>query len=168
MKVVKKLYNNLTTIEDVFNAWLEFKRNKMKKRDVLIFEKDLEDNLFQLQEDLKNKKYKHGKYTKFYIHVAEFLQANLKLELHSRKTKIRKLLQGMDFCGVVILPYCRVLRTKTKHRMCYKMACRKLEFENNVIDDFALNQTKQSYLGLLQHCDSHKLRTQFSPQLAGF
>lgn len=53
--------------------------------------------------------------------IDKFLYDNLKLNLHPDKIEIRKYYQGIDFLGYVILPYCRVLRTKTKRRMIKKI-----------------------------------------------
>jgi len=74
--------------------------------------------------------------------IREFLRDNLKLSLHPNKIIIRTHHQGIDFLGYVTLPYCRVLRTKTKKRMFKRIN------QNNI----------QSYLGVLSHCDSHKLK----------
>ena len=58
----------MVSVESLLNAWDEFKkRGKRKKRDVQVFELRLEDNLFRLHRDLKNKRYKHGQYVGFYI-----------------------------------------------------------------------------------------------------
>ncbi len=51
----------------MFLAWKEFKKGKSKKKDVQEFEFNLEDNLFQLHQDLKEKTYRHASYTAFYI-----------------------------------------------------------------------------------------------------
>ncbi len=48
-------------------AWDNFKQGKGKKIDVLKFEKNLEQNIFQLHRDLEEKKYKHRGYTDFFI-----------------------------------------------------------------------------------------------------
>ena len=48
-------------------AWKEFKKGKTSKSDVQEFEFNLEDNLFQIHEELKSRKYKHGLYTSFYV-----------------------------------------------------------------------------------------------------
>lgn len=48
-------------------AWKEFRKEKRKKPDVQLFERYLEDNLFELHYQLKNKTYKHSNYTSFYI-----------------------------------------------------------------------------------------------------
>lgn len=60
-------YSNLISIENLFQAWSEFAKGKRKKLDVQRFERNLEDNLFALQEKLKYKTYKHGTYTDFYV-----------------------------------------------------------------------------------------------------
>lgn len=74
--------------------------------------------------------------------IKYFLYSKLKLELHPNKIIIRKLNQGIDFLGYVVLPHYRVLRTKTKRRMLKKAN------EGNM----------QSYLGLIKHCSSYGLR----------
>ena len=73
--------------------------------------------------------------------INNFLKGRLKLNLHPDKIIVRKYNQGIDFLGYVTLPYYRVLRTKTKKRMF-----RKIDSKNI-----------QSYLGILKHCDGHKL-----------
>lgn len=57
----------MITLENLFLAWNEFKKGKTKRKDVLEFEFNLEDNIFQLYQDLKNKSYKHSDYTSFYV-----------------------------------------------------------------------------------------------------
>lgn len=60
-------YRDLITIENLFQAWNEFKKGKIKKRDVQQFERDLEDNLFKLHHLLITKTYGHGLYEEFYV-----------------------------------------------------------------------------------------------------
>lgn len=60
-------YSNLISIEDIFQAWSEFRKGKTKRFDVQKFERNLEDNLFDLQQRLKDKTYKHGEYQSFYV-----------------------------------------------------------------------------------------------------
>lgn len=67
MKIYKKIFNEAVSIENLLNAWDEFKKGKRQKSDVQMFERNLEDNLFQLHRDLINKKYRHGEYVGFYI-----------------------------------------------------------------------------------------------------
>lgn len=60
-------FNSLISTTNLFQAWEEFKKGKRNKHDVQIFERDLEDNLFELHQKLKSKTYKHGKYSEFYV-----------------------------------------------------------------------------------------------------
>jgi RNA-directed DNA polymerase len=60
-------YPDLITLENLFLSWEEFKRGKSKRKDVLEFEFNLEDNLFQLYQDLRQKAYKHSGYSSFYV-----------------------------------------------------------------------------------------------------
>ncbi len=55
-------------MEGLFSAWSEFKHGKQKKKDVVEFEYKLEENIFQLHRELKEKTYKHGPYKSFWIH----------------------------------------------------------------------------------------------------
>ncbi|KKP59545.1 MAG: Retron-type reverse transcriptase [Candidatus Magasanikbacteria bacterium GW2011_GWC2_34_16] len=66
------MYNDLVTIENLFNAWYEFKKGKSNKPDVMLFELNLEDNIFQLYEDLITKNYFHQPYHTFYIWDPKF------------------------------------------------------------------------------------------------
>ena len=81
--------------------------------------------------------------------INNFLQNNLKLSLHQEKINIKKLKQGIDFLGYIVLPHYRVLRTKTKKRMFQRINQKNLT----------------SYLGLLKHCHSYKLRRKLLTKL---
>ncbi len=60
-------YSSIISIENIFQAFSEFKKGKGKREDVQLFERNLEDNLFSLHENLKEKKYRHGDYKAFYV-----------------------------------------------------------------------------------------------------
>ena len=78
--------------------------------------------------------------------IKVFLNDRLRLSLHKDKIEIRKLRQGIDFLGYVVLPNCKVLRTKTKRRMIRKVN------SNNL----------SSYTGLLKHCKGYRLEKKIS------
>lgn len=67
MRIYHNIYAEISTIENIFQTWAEFIKGKKTKADVLIFERFLEDNLFELYFSLKNKTYKHGDYKSFYV-----------------------------------------------------------------------------------------------------
>lgn len=54
-------------MEKLLLAWREFLRDKKTKKDVILFEAKLMDNILDLHNDLKNKTYIHGGYKKFNI-----------------------------------------------------------------------------------------------------
>lgn len=81
------------------------------------------------------------KMQKIAIVINDFLENHLKIFLHPNKIIIRKYRQGTDFLGYVIRPYCITLRTKTKNRILRKTNDKNLS----------------SYLGVLKHCDGHKI-----------
>lgn len=78
--------------------------------------------------------------------IGLFLQSNLKLSLHPDKIFIRTIAQGVDFLGWNIFPNHRTLRKNTQKRMF------------NRIKISPNDQTLQSYLGLLCHGNTHKIK----------
>ncbi|MBI4276747.1 group II intron reverse transcriptase domain-containing protein [Candidatus Uhrbacteria bacterium] len=61
------MFEEIISVENLFAAWREFRKGKRKKRDVQHFERHLEDNLFQLHDDLWRGQYCHGPYERFHI-----------------------------------------------------------------------------------------------------
>ena len=84
--------------------------------------------------------------------INNFLQRNLKLILHPGKVFIKTLFSGVDFLGWVHFPDYRVLRTTTKRRMM-----RKIRMATGT-------ETLNSYLGLLSHGNTYKLRREVLEQ----
>ena len=79
--------------------------------------------------------------------VQSFLNEQLKLSLHPDKVFIKTAASGVDFLGWVHFLHHRVIRTTTKNRMF-----------NKIKDSQEKPETVQSYLGLLSHGNSWKLR----------
>lgn len=85
--------------------------------------------------------------------ISIFLERGLKLFLHPDKVFIKTIFSGVDFLGWVHFPNHRVLRTSTKKR---------------VIKALSNNPQKSvlaSYLGLLKHGNTEKLKTDLAPNL---
>ena len=61
------LFCEMTSLGHIFQCWDQFRRGKRKRKDVQAFERHLEDNIFQLQIDLKNFQYSHAPYDQFYV-----------------------------------------------------------------------------------------------------
>ena len=67
MKIYSDIFENIISLPNLFLAWDEFKKGKLKKKDVLEFEWNLEENIIKLSHDLRYHRFKHGVYTSFYI-----------------------------------------------------------------------------------------------------
>ncbi len=67
MKIYKNIFDEIISTENLFLAWDKFKNGKKNKKDVRLFEWNLEENIFKLNRELKNKTYKHGAYHSFNI-----------------------------------------------------------------------------------------------------
>ena len=89
--------------------------------------------------------------------LERFLLENLCLALHPQKIELRPLIQGIDFLGYVTLPHHRALRTKTKRRMLRRISARHESHSCGEISGESLNQTFQSYLGVMSHANTYKL-----------
>jgi len=89
--------------------------------------------------------------------IKEFLKIKLKLGLHPNKILIRKYTQGIDYLGYVVLPKYRLLRTKTKRRIYTKLEQMIKKHKTGEINKKTLEQSLNSYLGVLSHADSYKL-----------
>ncbi len=57
----------MTSTEHLFQCWDHFRRGKRKRKDIQCFERNLEDNIFQLQNDLVSFQYQHAPYDQFYV-----------------------------------------------------------------------------------------------------
>jgi len=79
--------------------------------------------------------------------IANYLEDRLRLFLHPDKVTIKTLASGVDFLGWIVFPDHRIMRTKTKNRMIKRLQSNKS------------SQTLNSYLGLLSHGNTKKLRS---------
>jgi RNA-directed DNA polymerase len=80
--------------------------------------------------------------------LKDFLNFNLKLELHPQKLFIKTYASGVDFLGWVHWPYHRQIRTTTKRRVFRQLA------------GWPKPATVNSYRGLLKHGNTYKIRKQ--------
>ena len=78
--------------------------------------------------------------------IQEFLLDKLKLGLHPDKVFFKTITSGVDFLGWVNFPKHRILRETTKRRML------------NRIKNNPTSESLQSYLGLLNHGNTQKIR----------
>ena len=84
--------------------------------------------------------------------IQQFLSEQLKLTLHPDKVFLKTLVSGVDFLGWVHFPKHRILRATTKSRMFSR------------IKEMSTLETVQSYLGLLKHGNTEKVRQELLGQ----
>lgn len=60
-------YHDITSLENLLEAWKEFIKGKRKRKDVQEFERDLMANIISLHHDLTQKCYEHSAYEAFKI-----------------------------------------------------------------------------------------------------
>jgi retron-type reverse transcriptase len=99
------------------------------------------------------------------IPISEFLENELALTLHPNKIILRSVCQGIDFLGYVTFPKYRLLRVKTRKRMFRKMKKRVEDCKSGKINRKNLEQSLQSYLGVMSHADTYKLREELLNRL---
>jgi RNA-directed DNA polymerase len=78
--------------------------------------------------------------------LEHFLAERLRLRLHPDKLSIRTVASGVDFLGWVQFAYHRLLRAATRRRLFRRIAAH------------PTGETLQSYLGLLRHGNTFKIR----------
>ena len=94
--------------------------------------------------------------------IGIFLKENLSLSLHPNKIITRKFNQGIDFLGYILFPHLTLLRTRTRRRMLKAIKILKIKYDSKEISEKAFNQSLASYLGMLKHCRSHKIKIQIN------
>lgn len=90
--------------------------------------------------------------------INSFLKLNLALELHPQKVIFRRYHQGIDFLGYVVFPHHVLVRAKTRTRVFSKLRNKVRDFKNEAISEETLNQSLQSYLGVLANADAYELK----------
>ncbi len=70
---------------------------------------------------------------------------------------IRKLDRGIDFVGYVLFANYLLVRTRTKQRMKKRLKKVHEHYLHGHVDAVNLDQTVQSYLGILSHANQYEL-----------
>ncbi|TSC91621.1 MAG: RNA-directed DNA polymerase (Reverse transcriptase) [Parcubacteria group bacterium Licking1014_17] len=139
-------------MENLFLAWKEFRRGKKKRRDILEFEFNLEDNLFGLHNQLSAKIYQHSPYESFCI-------TDPKLR-HIHKATVRdrilhhavfRILYPIFDAGFIFDSYsCRLGKGTYRGIRRLKSFCRKLS-RNNSRNIFALKCDVKRFFDSIDH-----------------
>ncbi len=96
--------------------------------------------------------------------IEEFLNSELKLELHPQKSKITSLSQGIDFVGFRNFYYFRLLRKRNIRNMERKIKM----YKSELITKDKLNESFQGWQAYAKWADSYKLICRFSKGLLMF
>jgi len=91
------------------------------------------------------------------VKIRAFLKEILLLDLHPYKVEIRKITQGVDFLGYVVLPHTQVVRTKTKNRILRKLKSAQNDFKNKRIAQQTFQSKVDSYLGVIVHAQNKEV-----------
>ena len=147
--LTSQLFSNI-----YLNELDQFIKNEMKVKYYVRYADDfilLHQNREELAKSIEN--------------IKTFLAEKLKLSLHHRKVSLRKFSWGIDFVGYVALPHHQVVRTKTKRRIFRKIGRKIKDYRLGEIEGITLNQSIQSYLGILKHANTHELEQDLKNQI---
>jgi retron-type reverse transcriptase len=97
--------------------------------------------------------------------IEAFLSQRLHLALNN-KTAIRTIDQGIEWVGYRVWPTHRKLRKSTAKKMKSRLKYLQQLYAMGEIGFHEVNASVQSYLGLLKHCNSYKLRQKLFEALA--
>lgn len=67
-KTIKNIFFEKLTFENMLNAHIRASKGKRLKKEVIIFEMDLESNIIRIVDEIKNGVYKFGEYREFIIY----------------------------------------------------------------------------------------------------
>ena len=67
-KTIRNVYDKAVSFDKILKAHKKARRGKREKKDVIIFELNLESEILRLEEELKYGRYKPGKYKSFKVY----------------------------------------------------------------------------------------------------
>jgi RNA-directed DNA polymerase len=97
-------------------------------------------------------------------HIADYLQTKLRLTLHPHKIYLQPIENGVQYLGAVIKPYRKYIAKRTTGNFYAAIAKHNLIAQNHkptVAEKRAFFTCTNSYLGILQHYKTYKLRKSF-------
>ncbi len=98
--------------------------------------------------------------------LSRFLKEKLKIEMHPQKLTIEPWHRGIDFLGAVLFPTHEVLRTKTKQRLLKRVSDGVALYKNDSIAYDTMRARVASYMGVVSHVKSRKIKKQIIKRLS--
>jgi len=68
MKTYKNLWPQVCSFENLYIAWRKARRGKLRRIQVIAFERELEENLLGLRDELEAGTYEPGPHVNFYVY----------------------------------------------------------------------------------------------------
>ena len=68
MAKIKNVYDDIVSDENIYKAYLNARKNKRYRKDVLIFTQNLEANLVKIQNELRSEVADYPKFREFYVY----------------------------------------------------------------------------------------------------
>ncbi len=92
-------YDSLFSLDNIFLSWNKFYSGKADKKDVMLFESNLAENLLDLHKDLLNGSYRHGDYDYFKVYDPK------KRDIHKAQVRDRIVHQIIfDYLSIICEP----------------------------------------------------------------
>jgi hypothetical protein len=102
---------------------------------------------------------------KYQKEITSFLNRNLKINLHSDKSKIQSLSKGVVFLGFRIFPHYKLLKKSNLRSMKNKLAIYKSGFQEGKIDYDKIYDFVEGWFAYAKNADTHNLRKKISVEL---
>jgi RNA-directed DNA polymerase len=164
-------------LEDLFRAYYDARRNKRNTINALAFEMNYESNLLALHDDIKY----YGRYVDDFIlihtdkdyllwmiqKIDSYLSTELNLQLHPHKIYLQHYTKGVTYLGAIIKPHRTYVGLRIKGNF-YQAIKEQNEITKSQIptksEVDAFVTIMNSYLGIMKHHKTYKLRRQMITQ----
>ena len=97
--------------------------------------------------------------------INSFLKKELLLELHSNKSKIIKLSKGINFLGLRIFYYHKLIRKTNLRKMQKKLESYKEDYDLGIIDYDKIYEFLQGWCAYVKHVNTYKFRKRLSQKI---
>jgi RNA-directed DNA polymerase len=164
-------------LEDLFRAYYDARHNKRNTINALAFEMNYESNLLALHDDIKY----YGRYVDDFIlihtdkdyllwmiqKIDSYLSTELNLQLHPHKIYLQHYTKGVTYLGAIIKPHRTYVGLRIKGNF-YQAIKEQNEITKSQIptksEVDAFVTIMNSYLGIMKHHKTYKLRRQMITQ----